>query len=381
MALSTTNPIPADAVEDKQSELEARFAKAALNKYTVGQYSYPLGIGVDEDKQHYVAFFINVRGKSKFNRKSADGKETGFQTLLDNVKVGVGQNRLDPNRTGDQIRAVGAVAGFQAGGGASILSDVFKGEISLQTLGKAAVKSAAGAAIGSVVATLAKETKLVEPDTLKRLSDAIVLHIQDRPSTSYSINYQDDKLGTIGGALAGGTSATDMTESLGDIGKDLGQGAITGIVAGIQAAFGGGPAGRLLELGTKQKTNAFREQFFESVDYRTFNFKHTFMAKSSAEAQNIKNIISLFKFHMHPELSGAGLFYLYPSEFEIKYYYRNEENTYFDKISSCVLEDMSVDYGGDLFSTFQDGKPVEVNMTLKFKELELLTKERILEGY
>ena len=42
---------------------------------------------------------------------------------------------------------------------------------------------------------------------------------------------------------------------------------------------------------------------------------------------------------------------------------------------------MSVEYGGDIFSTFSDGKPVEVNLTLKFKELELLTKERILEGY
>lgn len=381
MALSTTNPIAADAVEDKQSELESRFAKAALNKYNVGQYSYPLGIGVDEDKQHYIAFFINVRGKSKFNRRSANGKETGFQTILDNVKVGVGQNRLDPNRTGDQIRAAGVVTGATAGGIGQAASDVFKGEVSLQTLGKAAVSSAAGAAVGAAIATLAKETKLVEPDTLKRLSDAIVLHIQDKPTTSYSVNYQDDKIGALGGMMAGGTSATDMTESMGQIGKDLGQGAITGIVAGVQAAFGGGPAGRLLELGTKQKTNAFREQFFESVDYRTFNFRHTFMAKSSAEAQNIKNIITLFKFHMHPELSGAGLFYLYPSEFEIKYFYRNEENTYFDKISSCVLEDMNVDYGGDIFSTFQDGKPVEVNLTLKFKELELLTKERILEGY
>lgn len=379
MALSTTNPVAGDYVEQENLDFESRFQKTAGNKYKVKQYSYPLGIGVDEDKQHYLVFFINVRGKSKFNKQT--GINGTQQEILENVKVGVGQNRLDPNRTGDQIRAAGVVAGATAGGIGQTVSDAFKGGISLQTLGKTIVSSAAGAAVGAAAATLAKETKLVEPDTLKRISDAIVLHIQDKPTTSYGIRYQDSDLGALGGMMAGGTSATDLTESMGDIGKDLGQGAITGIVAGVQAAFGGDSAGRLLQLGTKQVTNAFKEQFFESVNYRTFNFRHTFMAKSSAEAENIRNIIKLFKFHMHPELSGAGLFYLYPSEFEIKYFYREKENEYFDKISSCVLENMTVDYGGDIFSTFQDGKPVEVNMTLQFKELELLTKERVLQGY
>jgi hypothetical protein len=105
------------------------------------------------------------------------------------------------------------------------------------------------------------------------------------------------------------------------------------------------------------------------------------MPRSPLEAENIKRILNLFKFHMHPELSKGGLFYIYPSEFEIKYFYRDKENTYFDKISSCVLEDMSVDYGADIFSTFEDGNPVEINLTLKFKELELLTKDRITQGY
>jgi hypothetical protein len=34
--------------------------------YTIGTFSYPDGLGVNQDLQHYVTFFINVRGKSKF---------------------------------------------------------------------------------------------------------------------------------------------------------------------------------------------------------------------------------------------------------------------------------------------------------------------------
>ena len=333
---------------------------------------------MDDDKQHYMAFFINVRGKSKFNR--ARDPKTGFQEILEDVKVGSGQNRLDPNRASQQIDAAFITTAAGASGITKVISDIGKGEVSINTLKDAGKNALFGAIGGAAASKSVQSTKLIEPDTLKRLSDVIVLHIQDKPTTSYSINYQDKELGTLGGVLAGGTSATDMTESLGDIAKDVGAGGITALVSSVSSAFGG-PGGQLLELGTKQKTNSFREQFFESVDYRTFNFKHTMMAKSPQEADNIRNIIKLFKFHMHPELSAGGLFYVYPSEFEIKYYYRDEENNYFDKISSCVLEDMSVEYGGDIFSTFDDGKPIEVNLTLKFKELELLTKERILEGF
>lgn len=370
------DPIGKDFVDNKLQEFEGRFQKVSKNKYKVSQYSYPVGIGVDDDKQHYMAFYINVRGKSKFNR-SRDPK-VGFQEILEDVKVGSGQNRLDPNRTSQQIDAAFITTAAGASGITKVISDVSKGEASIATLKNAGKNALVGAVAGAAASKVSQ--LLVEPDTLKRLSDVIVLHIQDKPTTNYSVNYQDKEIGTLGGLLAGGTSATDMTESLGDIAKDIGKGGITALVSSVSSAFGG-PGGQLLELGTKQKTNSFREQFFESVDYRTFNFKHTMMARSPQEADNIRNIIKLFKFHMHPELSKGGLFYVYPSEFEIKYYYRDGENNYFDKISSCVLEDMGVEYGGDIFSTFADGKPVEVNLTLKFKELELLTKERILEGY
>ena len=85
---------------------------------------------------------------------------------------------------------------------------------------------------------------------------------------------------------------------------------------------------------------------------------------------------------MHPELSNGGLFYIHPSEFNIQYYYKGKENTYFNKISTCALVDMHVEYGGqEQFASFADGAPVEITMSLQFQELETLTKERIQKGY
>ena len=359
-------------------EFLSSFKNKGTGKYNIKNLSYPENLGNNPDVQHYVAFFVNVRGKSKFNKQV--GVNGGNQKILEDVKVGVGQNRLDPNKTGQQTGAAGLVAGAQIGGAASLLSGVLEGKFSFTELLSASAKALIGGAVGLATIKGVEKLGLIESDTLKRISDVITLHIQDKPSTSYNVNYQDKEIGTLGGLLAGGSSMTDATETLGSMGKDAGQAAIAGIVSAVSTAFGG-PAGNLLELGTKQKTNSFREQFFESVDFRTFNFKHTFMPRSQQEAEDVRRILNLFKFHMHPELSQGGLFYVYPSEFEIKYFYKDKENQYFDKISSCVLENMSVDYGGDIFSTFEDGNPVEVNLTLKFKELELLTKDRITQGY
>lgn len=350
--------------------------KKSARKYNIDSYKYPLEITNINDLQHYVSFFINVRGKSKFNNKVGINGET--QKVLEDVKVGQGQNRIDPNilaQSGGFGSTALGIAGAEVGGLSGLLSGISGG--SAKTIVQGAKGVAIGAATGALAGRVLDKLGVTTPDTLKRISDVITLHIQEKPSTNYSVNYREQDMGAIVGAMAGGVSMKDMNE----VQNNLGVGEVAGAIATQVLNTVSGKASNVLELGLKQKLNPFKEQFFENVDFRTFSFRHTFMPKSKAEAENVKRILNLFKFHMHPELSKGGLFYIYPSEFEIKYFYRDRENTYFDKISSCVLEDMSVDYGGDIFSTFEDGNPVEVNMTLKFKELEVLTKERIAQGY
>ena len=47
------------------------------------------------------------------------------------------------------------------------------------------------------------------------------------------------------------------------------------------------------------------------------------MPKNKHESDAVYKIINKFKEHMHPELAAGGAFFLYPSEFEIAYYYNN----------------------------------------------------------
>ena len=90
---------------------------------------------------------------------------------------------------------------------------------------------------------------------------------------------------------------------------------------------------------------------------------------------------------MHPEYKGDTKgFFNVPSEFQITYMYRENINTYIPRISRCVLANMNIDYAPEgVFTTFkadnQGAAPVLATMNLTFKETEVMTKERIAEGF
>ena len=70
-----------------------------------------------------------------------------------------------------------------------------------------------------------------------------------------------------------------------------------------------------------------------------------------------------------------------PSTFDIQYQYLGKENESLNKISTCFLESVAVGYGGDRFQSYAEGVPQQTKLSLKFKEMEIITKSRIAEGY
>ena len=64
-----------------------------------------------------------------------------------------------------------------------------------------------------------------------------------------------------------------------------------------------------------------------------------------------------------------------------------KENSYLNKISTSVLTGCEITYGGErttFFRPHSDGNgapPVQTSISLTFKELEIITRERIGAGY
>lgn len=380
-----TNPTVQNELEKYEKE---RFRSYNNTKYNWNAYSYPENLGRNPDLRHYVAFFINVREKSKSENRY-DTFDKNEVPILRTTKKPTAENYGVALPKVLALQTALTVAGIQKVGS---ISNATKGKNPREAAANV-VKSVltfifTGLATKEISDAALRQINILGINNFSRLKDVITLHIEDRPTVKYGMNYTEKDLGVLAGFFASFASQSEswqntLNSSFGA--EALALGAIQ--LAKIPSAIGGATISDLLGAAAGVKINPFREVLFESIDYRTFNFKYRFFPKSEKETNAVKNIIDKFKEHMHPDLSANGFFFIYPSEFEIVYYYINpkteepKENIYFNRIASCALTDMSVEYGGDTFSTFNNGAPTQINLTLTFRELEQLTKREMKRGF
>ena len=157
---------------------------------------------------------------------------------------------------------------------------------------------------------------------------------------------------------------------------------------GLVDALGITGAREAFEISAGEVITDRMELAFKQVRRRIFTYNFKMLPKNSREADEIRNIIKMFQVNMLPEMKrGRQLTTMnFPNTFDIRYMYNGSDNDYIHRVSTCVLTDMTVTYGGDRFKTFtphntQGAPVVETSLNLSFKELELITRERALEGY
>jgi hypothetical protein len=102
----------------------------------------------------------------------------------------------------------------------------------------------------------------------------------------------------------------------------------------------------------------------------------------------VSNIIKYFRMYALPKRAQelAGRFLDYPAEFRIKFFHNGVENQFLPKIARCALKDVSLTFGDEQFTTFAPienlgAPPSKIDMTLTFEELEIMTQDRIEQGY
>jgi hypothetical protein len=167
---------------------------------------------------------------------------------------------------------------------------------------------------------------------------------------------------------------------------------LTGVAAGIIGGLfnieggyqlGGGASGGLPQLGG-MPINPRVEVLYSNTNLREFQFEFFLAPETEEESRNMKNIIDALRYYSAPELSKytKGFTFVPPAEFDIKFYKNGIENTHIPRINTCVLEAIEVDYtpGGE-WVTFSNGHPVYCRLNLRFKELEIVHKLRIRQGY
>jgi hypothetical protein len=333
--------------------------------YEVNNYMYPSDLMAPDGRYggNYAIFYINVVEDSKlFDDKSV-------QTV----------NDLTPRDSGD-LDAMKLTNNQLIGANAAVntLAGLVGGSIAFGKGLTGAAKGAVLANVGTVgvgvAATLAPDTKRAK----KRLKTAIALHIPNQLSIRYGMQWSEDDTAALAMAAAGGSeimkamSEGGNTKDVTDVGA--------AIIANIALSKGPQAAANSKALGLA--ANPKKEQIFKGVDFRTFAFDYQFYPRSPEEEQNVLNILEQFKYHMHPEFKDTNNFiYVYPSEFDVFYYQGGNENLNLHRHTSCVLTEMNINYTPNgSFTAFANGMPTQINVTLAFRELALLSKEKIKDG-
>jgi hypothetical protein len=363
----TVQTIPADDV--------SRIAAALVTSPDV--LSYPVDINNDPQNPdneflHSVVFKILARSNSRVGQV-ATAMNTGSVTQA-KVFDTTDQNRVSSESGELYLSSLGGLAAATTGYAAT------KKILSGNTGSGAGefVKAGTLGLLGVAAGQLATEnTSLLE------LRTAIELVVTAPPKVTYSAEWENAEIGATGGSLArgeGGISKMGILSGAAGLGELGIRGAI-GAAASLPAGAGlSGDLAAGIDATSKKTSNPYKEQLFKFIDFRRFEFAYKFAPRNMTELDNVMRIIQKFKYHMHPENSKTKLFLEYPSEFNIEYRYRGSRNQYVNKISTCALTNMEVNYGNqDSFTSFADtnGAPAEINLLLRFTELETLTNDRI----
>lgn len=347
-------------------------------------FQFPLDVAGDPgigNHGHYIIFFINEQQGSelRFSERTKDGKltlikEKGKRKVPNTVNETVNGKVQKTKNTKD------------------ILMDNDPARGSYQPTNVTGQKTQ-DEKVAEIVEG-AQYVKVKRPPT-KRLDTAIAMYMPAQVQVTYGTKYNDTEISPFaaaaGEAITNAMGGMGLSDNYNQVVGKISEGfKKKGILMGLSVLDGIGISGarEALEISSGEIIADRMELAFKGVDRRSFQYTFKMIPRNSREADEIRKIVFAFKSNMLPELIGGKDrdTMRVPNTFNIQYMYQGKENDFIHRISECFLENVQVSYGGDRYKTFEPhddsgAPPVETSITLAFKEIEIMTKERIFEGY
>jgi len=238
-----------------------------------------------------------------------------------------------------------------------------------------------------------KTKTVTKPKGLSETGRRVSLYLPVGLQYRDNVAYDNMDLGGMGAAAEAGLKG--------------GEGAIKGLMEGGLKTLGAGLMGsankdvaklatvKIMSNFPDEVSGAFRSAtgvtsnpntrvLFKSVELREFSFAFKFISTSAKEAEEIKEIIKLFRTELYPENinipigdSEISIGYKFPNKFRIDVEYDGKEIA--TKIKPCFLRDVGVTYNNTAMSMHSDGNFQEIEMTLAFQETRTLNRKDVDE--
>ena len=320
--------------------------------------AYPLNVESDPQQGHYITFYVRVTDPAKLKAfKKAKANVAEVEKKLAHTR-----GPLDKRS------------------GASFISDQ---QLDQYKSDKALVEGNKQTESG-----IKQNSIVMKSRPTVRLKGAISLYMPPSVQVSYESKYGEQEIGFL---AEGGYNIIKQFQSGGANAKDVAMSGLNTLELGAEKAIlktldvAAPGAGALFALDEGRVITPKMELMFEGIGRRNFSFTFTFIPKSDQEAKVVKNIILMFKTHMSADYAGQGASgtgsMSFPDQFDIEYMHMGKLNPNLNKIATCALTKMDVQYGGDRYVAYEDGVPQTTNLTLNFTEFEIITRELIEAGY
>lgn len=267
-----------------------------------------------------------------------------------------------------------------------------------------ALSSGADAAASALTDAEARATANESLSELNRLQvqgvspyftgDKCQLYLPASYSVSDGIGYEDAGLGITGAAaerlLAGSSIARSITAGLAEAGQatvdalgNLQATTVSEVTAARALRNVNTPLSAGVASVARVRSNPNLRTMFNGVAIRDFTFGFKLIPTNQAESLAIKKIIRLFRKHMYPETISAGgidVGYRFPDLFQIRLL--SGQDGAFKNVGTpiklCYLSGFNTNYNPSAPILHPDGSPVEVDISMAFKEYRALDRADIL---
>ena len=378
---------PASMVSDSLVFRESPTGIIGQDPLAFKTFSYPLDVQTNYQNGHYMLFYVNVQDKSKYTYKGYD--DAHFSTAM--IK-GNSRNEARYEKLQGLKRKV-YNTDDASGAGLGDSSVQVKVRDKKKYFGERA-RDYVDNYVSVPQKDLNKKGVSSNFNNTRRITDSVSLYLPPNVEETTSAKYEESATGIAGFLVSAfgkkelaGMDAAQLTRKLGGglegIAKDMTFRAI-GLAGELVGAEG---VEALAKKAFGEASNPYMEVLFDQMQLRTFTYNFQFAPRNEDEAFMVQSIIQLFRFHMAPELRpNVNRYVGLPSQFDIHYMFLSKdgvasENNYYNKIATCVLQDCKVNYTPNGVKSFEDGGPTQTTMTLTFKEIELLTKDKIAQGF
>jgi hypothetical protein len=344
-------------------------------KYTTENLAYPEAVEGDPMQGHYIIFEILKQNKAEFTAKKAKAMMNSVNSQRE--KINKEQNTKKPGIALEAFGGEGRPSGKSAA----------------YTFGKNINKAMGGSGQKGKYNSLQLSKNATTP-----LKKCIALYMPPSVSVSYNAKYGEEEIGRIAETANAALQAFSNTD--GNVGQktaaaggQLVGGAASGLLGGVVDKLSPAGTKEMLEINAGAVMTPRMELLFDGIGRRNFSYNFMFIPKNKKESEIVEDIVKSFKFHMASDYGGLSVLGVglggtdgvrsmtIPDFFNIKYMHIDGLNKHLNKISTCVLTNMNVEYGAERYTAYAEGRPQTTKLSLNFSELEIITKSYIKDGY